>query len=157
MNVVFVCSGNICRSAMAEAYMADRIVAAGLRGRVRVGSAGTLRIEGVPASAEAILSMQEIGVDLRRHRSRGLSEEILHGADLVIAMTHAHLWELATSFPGQSGRRFLIRAFEAGPEPEANAEDLEDPVGGPLGVFREQRETITRAVDHLLAWIARQA
>lgn len=153
MNVLFVCSGNICRSPMAEGYF--RVVATrlGLKG-TEISSRGTLNINGVPASAEAILSMEEIGVDLSQHRSIGIDEAAARSADWIIAMSHHHLVYMAQHHPEGNGERFLLRAFEKSPLPDPNPRDLADPIGRSLEFFREQREQIVRCVDHLGAHIA---
>lgn len=149
MKVLFVCSGNICRSPMAAEYFRSRAARSGLS-HVVVDSAGTLGIEGSPAAAEAVQAMAEIGIDLSRHRSKGLSAALLRTTDLVVAMTHDHLEHLARSYPGGEDRRVLLRAFERGPEPDPNARGLRDPIGEPLEVYRELVPLIVGCVDHLV-------
>jgi len=147
MKVLFVCSGNICRSAMAAAYFRRRT--ADGASHVVVDSAGTLGIEGAPASREAVTVMREIGVDLSGHRSRGVAERDLRTADLVVAMTRDHLEVLADRFPHGEGDRVLLRSFEKSADPDPDALDLEDPIGKPLEFYRAQRPLLTRCLDHL--------
>jgi protein-tyrosine phosphatase len=115
-----------------------------------IDSAGTLGIEGAPASPEAVEAMREVGVDLRPHRSQGVLLEHVEWADLIVAMTHAHLMELASMFPRALTPRFVLRAFEAGPDPDRDAPDLADPIGKPLRFYRGQVPVIVRCVDHLI-------
>jgi protein-tyrosine phosphatase len=120
---------------------------------VVVDSAGTLGIEGAPASDEAIRAMAEIGIDLTGHRSKGVSEELLRTTDLVLGMTRSHLEYLALHHPDGEDRRLLLRAFEKGPDPDPNARGLRDPIGEPLGLYRELVPLIERCVDHLLLYL----
>jgi protein-tyrosine-phosphatase len=144
--MLFVCSGNICRSPMAAAYMQHLVVERGLAG-VFVDSAGTLGIDDAPPSLEAAQAMHEIGVDLSGHRSRGLRPSDLHSADLVIGMTHGHMAHMAR-WPSDA-ERHLIRAFEQGANPQVDAEDLDDPIGHDLDFYRGVRDVIVRSLDHL--------
>ena len=149
MKVLFVCSGNICRSPMAAEYFRQRAANSGLS-HVVVDSAGTLGIEGAPASEEAIRAMAEIGVDLSGHRSKGLSDALLRTTDLVVVMTRDHLEYLAKHHPDGEDRRMLLRAFEQGPHPDPDARGLRDPIGRPVEFYRELLPVITRCVDHLV-------
>jgi protein-tyrosine phosphatase len=151
VKVLVVCSGNICRSPMVAEYLRDRAARSGLSHLV-VDSAGTLGIWNAGASAEAVQALREIGLDLSSHRSKGLAETDLRTADLVLAMDREHLALLASAFPDERAPRYLLRAFEAGPDPIPNEEapDLEDPIGAPIEVYRERLRTVLRCVDHLL-------
>jgi protein-tyrosine phosphatase len=120
---------------------------------LRIDSAGTLGIEGAPASSEAVQAMREIGLDLSRHRSRGVVAPDLDTTDVVLAMTHGHLALLETMFPASRGERFLLRAFEHGPSPTAGAPGLPDPIGRPIEFYREQVDLIRRCVDHLVLYL----
>jgi len=101
---------------MAAEYLRHRAARSGLSHLV-VDSAGLLGIEGAPAAAEAIGVLREDGLDLTAHRSKGLRKSDLKTADLVIVMSLDHLDALDELYPGGSGARYLIRAFESGAEP----------------------------------------
>jgi protein-tyrosine phosphatase len=133
---------------MAAEYFRHRAAHGGLS-HVVVDSAGTLGINGRPAASEAIRAMQEIGLDLTAHRSRGISAEDMRTADLVVVMSHEHLVELAAAFPDAATPRVLVRAFEQGSDPDPNPRDLDDPIGRPVEVYREQLMTLRRCLDHL--------
>jgi protein-tyrosine-phosphatase len=156
MKVLFVCSGNICRSPMAAEYCRLRAREAGFA-MLAVDSAGTLGIEGEPAPEEARRVMAEIGVDLSRHRSRGLRAEDLASADYTIVMERRHLKFLGRHHPDATDRRLLLRAFEEGSDPHPYPPDVADPIGMPIESFRELVPQISRSVDHLLAFLRERA
>lgn len=152
MRVLVVCSGNICRSPMAAEYLRHRAARSGLEHLV-VDSAGTLGIEGAPASDEAIRTLRECGLDLSGHRSKGLTAASLRSADLVLAMASDHLDYLAAAYPGVGGARRLLRAFEHGSDPVADPADLDDPIGREVEVYREQFGVIRTCVDHVVVYL----
>ena len=134
---------------MAEGYLRERAASEGVSHLV-VGSAGLLGIEGQPAASHAVRVVRERGIDLSRHRSRGLRAGDMRTADLVVVMTQSHLEEIHRRFPETAAEVVLLRAFEGGPEPRGGAPDLEDPVMGPVEAHRASFDTIRLCVDHLL-------
>jgi protein-tyrosine-phosphatase len=149
MKVLFVCDGNICRSPLAAEYLRHRSVREGLSHLV-VDSAGLLGIVGAPAAPLSMVVGQEAGLDLTHHRSRGILASDLRTADLVVAMTTPQLQALARRFPNGSGQRLLLRAFERGPEPRGGAQELDDPVAGPVEEYRSAFAVIRNCIDHLV-------
>jgi protein-tyrosine-phosphatase len=149
MKVLFVCDGNICRSPMAAEYLRQRAVREGLS-HLLVDSAGVLGIEGVKAAAHAVAVVREAGLDLTRHRSRGVTVADMRTADLVIAMSLTQLETLARRFAPGHQRRLLLRAFEASPLPSGGAPELDDPFTGPIEGYRKTFVIIRTCVDHLI-------
>jgi protein-tyrosine phosphatase len=145
VNVLFVCSGNICRSPMAEACLRRALAGES----VAVASAGTLGIEGAPAAPEAVRALEEIGIDLSDHRSQGVTRDLLERASIVVTMERAHLLDLLQRFGPVPQRRHLIREFERGPAPREDAPDLPDPVGLPIGVYRGLLQVLQPCIEHL--------
>lgn len=134
---------------MAAEYFRDRAARAGLS-HVAVGSAGTLGIEGAPASAEAVEILREHGLDLTTHRSRGLRPSEVATADLIVAMELEHMDILERRFPRAGEKSVLLRAFEMGPEAARTPPDLEDPMGQPLETYRKGFERIRDCIDGLI-------
>jgi protein-tyrosine phosphatase len=149
MKVLFVCDGNICRSPMAAEYLRHRAVREGLSHLV-VDSAGLLGIEGAPAAPLSVVIARDAGLDLTRHKSRGITITDARTADLVIAMTLAQLETLARRYSEGGQRRLLLRAFEDGPTPRGGAPELDDPVAGPIEGYSDAFAIIRRCVDHLV-------
>ena len=137
-NILFVCTGNVCRSPMAEALFRARAA-----GRVNwtATSAGTAAICGEPATEEAVVALAEAGVDLKGHRSQPVSPELVARADLILVMTQRHLEELLLFFPKAKGKIRLLRGF--GSSPEAG---VPDPIGMSLDVYRRTRDVIDGAI-----------
>jgi protein-tyrosine phosphatase len=155
VRILFVCTGNLCRSPMAEALLRHEIDSRLLLD-VEVSSSGTWAIDGSPATSEAIRAMEELGIDLRAHRSRHLSRRDLERADLVVAMTSVHVREIGDvapdvlprvrllkelpqidSGPGASDAMSRLQGLLAARRPEARrALDVDDPLGLGPGASR---------------------
>jgi protein-tyrosine-phosphatase len=152
VKVLFVCSGNICRSPMAAEYLRHRAAHEGLA-HVVVDSAGTLGIVGAPASHEAVCTLREVGLDLSSHRSKGVGEPDVRSSDLIIGMARDHLDYLTAAYPERSGQRLLLRAFETGARPSTEAPDLADPIGAAVEVYRKQFGIMRTCIDHLVLYL----
>ena len=99
LNVLFVCSGNICRSPLAAAMLEKRLCALGID-HVLVESAGTVDLRGRGASRWALEVAADNGLDLSHHVSRQVNRSMLEDADIVVAMTNAHAEYIADILPG---------------------------------------------------------
>ena len=134
---------------MAHYWLESRLASSDLS-FVTPSSAGLLRIEDVPAAAEAVEVLANHEVDLTPHRSRGLTRERLFSADLTIVMSLGQLAEIQLRYPSHEGSVFLLRAFEHGSDPQEGAPDLADPVGRSVETFEQTFEIIRPCIEHLL-------
>ena len=138
--ILLVCSGNTCRSPLAAALLAARLAATTELADVIVESAGTGARDGEPASEGSTAVALEHGVDLAAHRSRLISAEMVQHADLILAMSSAHLRRVVAL--GGAGKAQLLTAFAG-----ESGSDVADPFGGDLATYRNT----ARQLDRLLA------
>lgn len=151
-SVLFVCTGNTCRSPLAEAVckrlLADRLGCTPEELPARgweVRSAGIAAWPGDAATPAAVEVARELGADLDRHRSQRVSPELLDRATAVVAMTRMHADALAMQFPGAGPGPVLL----CGP-----GDDLDDPIGGDLALYRACAAVIRGHLErHLTEWL----
>lgn len=147
MMVLVVCTGNTCRSPMAETllrkHLADRLGCAidALEDHgVIVRSAGIAASLGGRATEEAVQVMKDQDLNLEDHESQPVTEQLLRHADLVLTMTRAHRDAIVARWPAAAARTRLVRQDEG---------DISDPIGGSLDVYRHCAEQIDSELQPL--------
>jgi glycine hydroxymethyltransferase len=140
-SVLFICTGNVCRSPMAEALF--RSMSSGLDD-VRVFSAGLSAPQGAPASRDAVDVLAAQGIDLSKFRSQPLTEDLLEKASHVFVMTREHERLVDMFFPEYIHKVRLLRFDEQG------TPDVPDPIGQGRAVYAECKRSIEQAMQSVL-------
>lgn len=135
--ILFVCTGNTCRSPMAQVLF-EKLLKDSSIGDVKVMSAGFAAESGAPASRGAMEAVAEVGADLSFHRSRPVTEELVEESDAVYTMTSSHASLLKAAFPDAAGK---IHVLGGG---------ISDPFGGDAEVYRRCRDSILAALKTII-------
>ena len=146
--ILFVCTGNVCRSPMAEGIFRQAVRG---RGDFRVCSAGLGAPEGQPPSPFAAQAVKELGIDISAGRSQTLTPELVHQADYIFGMTHSHVETVALLYPRAAEKTFLLREFDE--TLDQFEKDICDPIGGSYGVYLNCRDQIEQGIASLLRFI----
>src|SRR5438477_2935205 len=146
--VLFVCTGNVCRSPMAEGIFNKAVQG---RGDYRVMSAGLGAMEGQPPSAYAVQAVKELGIDISGQRSRMLTPEMVQQADYIFGMTHSHIDTVCMLYPQAAEKTFLLREFDE--TLDVFEKDISDPIGGSYDVYVDCRDQIEQGLPSLLRFI----
>lgn len=170
MKIVFVCTGNLCRSPMAEALLRHALQEAGCEG-IEVASSGTWAMSGNPTTQEAAEALAALEIDLSAHRSRPWDPQEVFDADLVVAMTSVHVREILSIVPQAAPKVVLLKelaeiepqqipqgstseerlqALLQGKRPKRKRHhDLDDPMGLPLSAYQRAVTELQAGIDVL--------
>ena len=138
-SVLFVCTANICRSPMAMGLMQSKVSQSALDWRVE--SAGVWADEGYPAAMNTLRVLGSRGIDIRAHRSRPITPEMVLDFDLILVMERNHREALRAAFPGRAKHFFLLS------EMVDRQDDIVDPIGGLIADFEDTAQEIEEILD----------
>src|ERR1044071_6040276 len=148
--ILFVCTGNVCRSPMAEGILRHALQN---RGSYRVMSAGLGAMEGQPPSPYAVQAVRELGIDISGQRSRMITPELVQEADYIFGMTHSHIDTVTLLYPFAAEKTFLLREFDE--TLDIFEKDISDPIGGSFDVYLSCRDQIEQGIASLIRFIDR--
>ena len=147
--ILFVCTGNVCRSPMAEGIFRHA-----LKGRsdIQVLSAGIGAMDNQPPSHYAVQAVKELGIDISRQRSRMLTADLVKRADYIFGMTHSHVDSIMLLYPKAAEKTFLLREFDD--TLDIFEKDISDPIGGSYEVYLNCRDQIEQGIATLFRYIS---
>ncbi len=143
-NILFVCTGNTCRSAMA-AYLAAQIKDRHLpQTTFRFDSAGLVAVDGYPPSENAVAALKEWDIDITDHRSKKFQSYMVERADLIACMTEMHKNAVLAEYPEAAGKVFFLG------ELSGSNEEIPDPYMGSLARYRLTRDVLQDEIQRML-------
>lgn len=143
MRIIFVCTGNTCRSPMAEGILKDLAMKNNLD--INIKSVGTYAADNTNAAKFAIQAMKDIDIDISNHKSGQVNSELLDETDLVLTMSNSHKESILSQYPLIKDKVFLLNEYAFG-----ISKDIEDPFGGPLMYYEKARDEIYKAVIRIV-------
>jgi RpiB/LacA/LacB family sugar-phosphate isomerase len=146
--ILFVCTGNVCRSPMAEGLFLHAVQG---HSDYRAVSAGLGAADGQPPSPYAVQAMKELGVDISSHRSRMLTADLARQSDFIFGMTHSHVDTISLLYPQVAEKTFLLREFDS--TLDTFEKDISDPIGGSYEVYLSCRDQLEQGIASLLQFV----
>ncbi|MEA4853864.1 MAG: low molecular weight protein arginine phosphatase [Christensenella sp.] len=153
MNILLVCTGNTCRSPIAEVVLDDAVDRSSiLHGDVKVKSAGTFACEGAEPTEEAVRVLEEMGLDLEGHKAAPFTSELADWADLILAMGKEQMEHIEVMAPEDTEKVHTLLGYAQGVDGEPiNSEyDIVDPFDEGMEEYRQCAEQISGAVASLV-------
>ncbi len=144
--LIFVCTGNTCRSPMAEGLLRALLP---IDSDWEISSAGVCAADGWPVSEHSVDALREKKIDISELTSTALTTALIKKADLIVTMTEGHRQAVLAAVPESESKVFLLKSFGIA----KCATDIYDPVGEALDVYRRVRDEIDAALPDLILYM----
>lgn len=140
-SILFVCTGNTCRSAMAEGIFKNIVKDNDSLKDLEILSAGTGVFISSGAADKAIKTVEDMNIDIREHKSRKITKDLIDKADLILTMTTSHKIQLISMNPEVSNKIYTLKEFACN-----NIDEIEDPYGCDLKTYKKCAEEINECL-----------
>lgn len=152
MNILFVCTGNTCRSSMAEGIFKHLIIKLRIE-NICVSSAGISAFEGDEANEKAIYTLNKKGIDISNHKARQLSKDIINESDLILTMTKSHKRMILNALPELSHKVYTLKEYVFiinEEETTGKNLDIDDPFGLDYNVYEKVAQEIEEQLIEII-------
>jgi len=149
--LLLLCTGNTCRSPLADALLKDAIKTRPSLSHIQVQSAGVFAQPNGKASENAREAIKDYNLSLGSHRSQPLTQELINRSFIILGMTASHIDQLSYQFDSLPEKLFRFREWT-----EDTQKDIIDPFGCNLGVYKECAQTIKEAIPSIISYLESQ-
>lgn len=152
MDILFVCTGNTCRSSMAEGIFKHMMKNANIE-NINVSSAGISAYEGDAANEKAIVALNKKGIDITLHKAKLLTKELISESSLILTMTSSHKRMIITALPEHSNNVYALKEFAYiinGEETDSKNLDIADPYGLDYNAYEKTAEEIEEQLQKII-------
>jgi len=148
-SILFICTGNSCRSAMAEGLMRKRLYELG-KDSIDVRSAGIRALNGLAPTDETIAVMREDGVDVSDHQTKNVTADMIKKAGLILTMEPIHKDEIIRLVPEAASKTYLLKEYESQSKINPKGFSIHDPIGKPVEEYRVTRDEIKSEIERFV-------
>lgn len=148
-SVLFICTGNSCRSVMAEGFLGQRLIGFKKAG-IEVHSAGVRALGGMSPTEETVEVMREEGVDVSAIRSKNVTVDMIKSSDLILVMEPLHRQEIINVVPDAAKKTYLLKEYGNSSKIDSGNISVQDPIGKPAAYYRACRDEIKKEIERIV-------